>query len=138
MQESVKFAAPAVPGNGATITLWSSIDAFGPRRMRLVNFSMLEILFVLLGTNGSAANGLVPQTSDDGGVNWRGMDFKNAAGTPTMPVAVAALAAGANTLHRFVVNNVNDFRVQFIADAAAPVTWQLEITGIFGALAVAK
>lgn len=136
--ESVKFAAPAIPTTGATIVLWDSTVALGAGRMKLCRMTMLEILFVRLLTTGSAANGLVPYCSTDLGANWRGMDFKDSSATATMPVAVAALAAGANKLFSFVINNVDDFKVEFTAQATVPATWELIVTGTFGGASIQK
>jgi len=139
MNETVRFTAPAVPGDGATITIWNSITAFGRSHMlRMTKMSMLQVLFILHGTNASAASGLKPYCSTDGGTNWRLMDFKDASAVATMPVQVAALAAGANKRYAFEITDVDDFKLEYTAGATAPTTWELEVTGIFGSVAVQK
>lgn len=138
--ETVIFASPAAPANGATIVLWSSCSpsagvngAFGPKMMRMLDMTMLEIKFIQHATNASAANGLKPYVSQDGGTTWLQTDFAG-----TMPVQVAALAANATKEYKFVVTDINDFKVEYTAGATAPTTWALNITGIFGAAAVQK
>lgn len=137
--ETVIFGAVTAPIANQTITLFDSTVALGgPGRMRMMNLTMLEVNFIRLGVNGSAASGLVPKESPDGGTNWYGMDFKDSAGTGTMPVTVAALAANANKLHTFVINNIRDFQLLYTQSGTAPTTWTVEITGIFGGASVQK
>lgn len=130
--ETVKFAPPAAPGNNATIDIWNSVTAFGPKMMRVLGMTELQVMFLRLDQS-SAASGFVAQCSTDGGATWRGMDFSS-----TMPKQITLLAANTNDVETFDVTMVDDFRLQYTASGTGPSVWDLVISGIFGAAAVQK
>lgn len=138
--ESVKFAPPSAPGNAATVVLFSSVSAFGPKMMRMLGLDMVELVLLALD-QASAANGLKAYGSDDGGTTWYQMSFPSSAGTATMPVTLAALAAGSNHQQMFEVAGLNDFKLEFTAGATGPTAgtgWVPVVTGHLHARSVTK
>lgn len=140
VSESVRFAAPAAPGNNATVVLFSSVSAFGAKMMRTLGLDMVELILLALD-QASAASGLKAYGSKDGGVTYYQMSFPNGAGTATMPVTLAALSAGQNHQQMFEVAGLDDFKLEFTAGATGPTDvtgWVPVVTGHFNSRSVTK
>jgi hypothetical protein len=138
MQETVKYASPTAPASGATAVLFNSVSALGAAKMmRTYGLTMVQVFYGRL-SHDSAASGLKAYYSTDGGANWYQMDYKDSAGSSTMPKTITAPGADKNVFESFDVSMVDDFKLEHTNSANVLTAWDVVVVGILHSEAVAK
>lgn len=127
--EEFTVTAPAAPGNNATVKLFDSTTMFGGEACdAIAQFGITRVEVSFLSVNqASAANGLVPSSSSNGGSNW---DQTEAGAT------VNASVAGTVETHDYAVDRYKDFKLEYTAGATGPTTWRVTIKAVCGQRAV--
>ena len=124
-----EIAAPAAPGNGATITLvdttkWSPGGVDTTKSMKVIPVMGINRIIVtfLSIDQASAANGLVGYGSSNGGTN-----FDQIQAGATVNVTSAAVQA-----FDYLVDPYDDVRILYTAGATGPTVWRVTIKAIVG------
>lgn len=137
--ESISIKPPSAPTANATVTLFDSYVMFGPRQLRQMNGTLLEITFEALNQD-SATNGLIAYTQIHSDVaattSYVQNNLKNDAGTDTLPVQVTS--ASVQNSYRFVISPYAEFKLTFTAGNTAPTTWSVGITLQTGQLSIGR
>jgi hypothetical protein len=121
---------PAAPGNNATVTLFDTTTMFGETWSKVIsalNMSRVSVSFLSLD-QASAANGLVPAASSNGGTNWD----QTQAG-----ITIAASVAGTVNTYDFDIDIYDDFRLRYTAGGTGPTVWRITIKVLCGQRTVA-
>lgn len=124
--ESARLATASTPSSGATVTLFNSVTAYGAGMMRTVDLTRIQVNFLNV-SHASAASGLIPYASSNGGTNWDQIDFRG-----TMPVTVAASTTGQDNVYDFWVAPYDDFKLTYTASANTYTAWRVTVTAYFG------
>lgn len=137
--ETFTIASPAAPASGATAVLFNSETMLGVGVMRLINLTMLEVVYLQL-SHDSAANGLKAYAKHKPGTaeTWRQVSIPDSSGTATMPMTVTALAADTNHKESFTVSEFAEFKLEHTNSANTLTGWELTITGTCNGAAVQK
>lgn len=130
MSYTMRVEAPAAPAALGTATLFNSVTMLnGQKQLRQLGLTMVSVRFhsldqgVTLNAYGSSNGG-----TENGG-NW---DSETFAGTA--PVAVPA---SPTEPYEFVVDFLDDFKLDAVAGAVGPA-WRVTIVLTFNASAVQK
>jgi len=135
-----KRGDPAAPTAASEeVTLFDSSASFGPKMLRQLNATMLEITFNALDQS-SATSGLIAYTSNDGGDSWVANTMIDDSGTASMPDTVTYTAMP--DTWRWPITGFADFKITFTAGATPPTDsatgWDLTIVLHCGAMAVQR
>lgn len=128
--EEFSVGPPAAPGNNALVKLFDSTTMFGAEACKAIsNFGMSRLEVSFLSVNqASAALGLIPYASSNGGTNWD----QTATG-----LSIPASSAGTVSTFDYDIDIYDDFKLEYTAGATGPTTWRLTIKVICGQRAVA-
>src|SRR6185312_15893499 len=94
---------------------WNAIAGVGASRL-VVTFSSVN--------QDSAAAGLIPYSSTNGGTNW---DQAEAG----VQITAASTSGTVNT-HDYAIDRYKDFKLEYTAGATGPTTWRVSIKLICG------
>jgi hypothetical protein len=115
--QRIRVPAPAVPANGATVTLMdSTVHMKGG--LAMMGIGRVHISFPKLD-QASAAGGLIGYTSEDDGATWDAFAF-SVGGSGGLPATVAAATASDYSAYDIFVDTAEDVKFTFTAGATAP------------------
>lgn len=113
---SFTIACPtALPGISATVVIFDSTAAFGPKQLRHV--PLARISFAVMNSHTGT---LKASRSSNGGTNWDVFDSR------------AVTVPASNTIsgpYDYLIDTYEDFKLEFVNDGTAQTTWRPELKG---------